>query len=141
MKPIQSLSTIFPLFSIVLLYVSIPPVFGKAPDTAKKRTIYIANRDGTGLQQIVDEAGAQARDPIWSPRGDALIYTQAIDDHLQLFKIDLGSRTPIQLTHVVGLARFQANSLADWFDPVVALPVSPQPVLLTTTWGEVKIGN
>ena len=107
-------------------------------DVRDKGTIYIANRDGTGLQQIVDEAGPQARDPVWSPRGDALVYTQEIDDHLQLFKIDLRSRTPIQLTHVVGLDGFQANSFADWFDPVVALPVSPQPKLLTTTWAEMK---
>ena len=107
-------------------------------DVRDKGTIYIANRNGTELQQIVDEAGAQARDPVWSPRGEALIYTQEIEDYLQLFKIDLGSRTPIQLTHIVGLARFQANSLADWFDPVT-LPVSPQPQSLTTTWGQLKV--
>lgn len=107
-------------------------------DVRDKGTIYIANRDGTGLQQIVDEAGKQARDPVWSPRGDALVYTQEINGYLQLFKIDLNSRVPIQLTHVVGLARFQANSLANWFDPAYALPVSPQPQILTTTWGELK---
>ena len=107
-------------------------------DIRDKGTIYIANRDGTGLQQIVDEAGPIATDPVWSPRGDALIYTQEINDYLQLFKIDLSSRVPIQLTHVVGFARFQANSLADWFDPAYALPVSPQPELLTTVWGKVK---
>ena len=107
-------------------------------DIRDKGTVYIANRDGTELQQIVNEAGPIATDPVWSPRGDAIIYTQEVDDYLQLFKIDLGSRTPIQLTNVVGLARFQANSLADWFDPAYALPVSPQPRLLTTTWGAMK---
>ena len=106
-------------------------------DVRDKKTIYIANRNGTGLEQIVDEAGPKATDPMWSPRGDALIYTQEVDGYLQLFKIDLNSRIPIQLTHVVGLARFQANSLADWFDPT-ALPISPQPQLLTTTWGKMK---
>ena len=106
-------------------------------DIRDKGTIYIANTDGTGLRQIVDEAGSKATDPVWSPRGDALIYTQEIEGYLQLFKIDLHSRIPIQLTHVVGLARFQANSLADWFDPTV-LPVYPQPHLLTTTWATVK---
>ena len=107
-------------------------------DVRDKGTIYIASRDGAGLQQIVDEAGPIATDPVWSPRGDALIYTQEINDYLQLFKIDLSSRVPMQLTHVVGFARFQANSLADWFDPAFVLPVSPQPQLLTTTWAEVK---
>lgn len=107
-------------------------------DVRDKGTIYIVNRDGTGLQQIVNEAGKQARDPVWSPRGDALVYTQEIDNYLQLFKIDLNSHVPIQLTHVVGLARFQANSLADWFDPAYALPVSPQPQLLTTIWSKIK---
>ena len=34
----------------------------------------------------------------------------------------------------------QANAGGDWFDPAYAyaLPVSPQPDLLTTTWGEMK---
>ena len=100
------------------------------------KTIFIMNRDGTGLEQIVDEAGLAAYWPAWSPRGDELIYTQEIDNQLQLFKIDLESRMPRQLTHN-GLA-FQANTLADWFDPAYALPVSPQPELLTTVWGKVK---
>jgi len=110
-------------------------------DVRDKETVYIVNRDGTGLQQIVEEAGSEASSPVWSPRGDALIYTQEIDNYLQLFKVDLSSRISIQLTHIVGFAGFQANSLADWFDPAYALPVSPQPQLLSTIWGDVKRGN
>jgi len=30
------------------------------------------------------------------------------------------------------------NDVDDWFDPAYALPVSPQPHLLTTQWAEVK---
>ena len=99
-------------------------------------TIYIVNRDGTGLDQIVDEAGQEVIWPTWSPDGTELIYTQEIRGHLQLLKIDLVDRIPEQLTH--SERAFHANTLADWFDPAYALPVSPQPQLLTTTWGKVK---
>ena len=33
------------------------------------------------------------------------------------------------------------NYGVDWFDPAFALPVSPQPHLLTTLWGRVKVGE
>ncbi len=107
-------------------------------DFLETETIYTVNRDGTRLTQIVDEAGPRAISSAWSPNGDELIYTQEIDNYLQLFKVDLSSRIPIQLTHIVGLSRFQANSQADWFDPAFALAVSPQPQLLSTIWGKVK---
>lgn len=112
---------------------------GKLFDLVDKETIYIVNRDGTGLEQIVPEAGKAAMDPVWDPRGSRLVYQQMIDNRIQLFKINLATRARTQLTHT-GNA-FQANTLADWFDPVVALPVSPQPQLLTTTWGKVKREN
>lgn len=112
---------------------------GKLFDVVDKETIYIVNRDGTGLEQIVPEAGKAAMEPVWDPRGRRLVYQQMINDRIQLFKINLASRIRTQLTHT-GNA-FQANTLADWFDPVVALPVSPQPQLLTTTWGEEKKEN
>ena len=101
-----------------------------------RETIYVVNRDGTGLTQIVDEAGPKAVSPIWSPRGDAILYAQ--DDgkakwSLQIFKIVLGEEQPEQLTHI-GVWNYPA----DWFDPAFALPVSLQPELLTTTWAELK---
>ena len=51
---------------------------------------------------------------------------------MQIFKVGL-EREPVQLTdptfwHFTG----------DWFDPAYALPVSPQPQLLTTTMGRRK---
>ena len=59
-------------------------------------------------------------------------YEQKVGDQKQLFAIDLVSRVTRQLTQ--GSHNFDA----DWFDPA-ALPVSPQPHLLTTQWAEVKI--
>ena len=109
--------------------------FRVPPEWLDKETIYIVNRDGTDLQRIVNEAGPKAQNPVRSPLGDEIVYTQEIDGHLQLFKIDLGSRMVTQLTHIG--AAYQANALADWFDPVT-LDVLPQPQLLTIEWGRIK---
>ena len=119
----------------------LPPDFKPGKDKlpagwTDKRTIYIANRDGTGLEQLVDEAGPKAVTPKLSPNGTEILYTQEIKGALQIFKLDISSGVRTQLTHIGGI--FQANSGEDWFDPAYALPVSPQPQLLTTTWGEVK---
>ena len=98
-----------------------------------KQTIYIVNRDGTGLRQLVDEADRDAWSPeLWSPElspdGSEVVYTQGP----QIFKVDVNSGLRTLLTN------FGLNFGGDWFDPVYALPVSPQPDLLTTTWGEMK---
>ena len=101
------------------------------------QTIYIINRDGTGLQQVIPERVGRESSPVWSPQGNALLYTQYINGkQMQIFKVGLDGGEPVQLTdptfwHFTG----------DWFDPAYALPVSPQPQLLTTQWGEVKKGN
>ncbi len=99
-------------------------------DAAKTETIYLANRDGSELDKIVE---AHTHSPVWAPRGDAIIYTKWARGTQQLFKIDLDGGIPKQLT------RRGNNYDADWFDPAYALPVSPQPHLLTTAWGEIKI--
>ena len=98
-----------------------------------KQTIYIVNRDGTGLRQLVDEADRDAWSPeLWSPElspdGSEVVYTQGP----QIFKVDVNSGLRTLLTN------FGLNFGGDWFDPAYALPVSPQPALLTTTWGEMK---
>ena len=93
------------------------------------QTIYIINRDGTGLMQLVGEAGPDASNPVWSPQGDALLY---IHEDRQVFKIGIDEKQVEQLTHI------GVNYLGDWFDPAYALPVSPQPQLLTTIWGKLK---
>ena len=95
-------------------------------------TIYIVNRDGTGLQQIIEE-GQYAGNPVWSPNGNELLY-DSIDANrdLQIYKISLDTGVSVQLTHEGW------NYMGGWFDPAYALPVSPQPQLLTSIWGKVK---
>ena len=102
-------------------------------DFIEKETIYTVNRDGTGVTQIIDEAGPRATSVAWAPHGDALLYNRFVGlKSFQIFKVNLEGGQPKQLTHAGW------NYLGDWFDPVFALPVSPQPQLLTTTWAEVK---
>ena len=101
-----------------------------------KQTIFIMNSDGSGFKQLVAEAGPKASRPAISPNGEAVLYTQEINGLLQIFKVDVNSGVHTQLTHIGHF--FQANSGGDWFDPDYALSVSPQPHLLTTTWGNVK---
>lgn len=101
-------------------------------DLADQGTIYILNRDGTGIKQIVSKKGLRAYLPVWSPDGNELAYTQGIDKTQQIFKIDIDSRAVKQLTH------HGNNHASDWFDPAFALSVQPQPYLLTTTWGKLK---
>lgn len=105
-----------------------------------KQTIFIVNRDGTGLQQLVEEAGSYAQYPAISPNGKEVLYTKEINERFQVFKINVNSGIWTQLTHIVGMALWKyGNSGGDWFDPAYALSVSPQPQLLTTTWGKLKI--
>ncbi|MDE0466942.1 MAG: hypothetical protein OYL97_07780 [Candidatus Poribacteria bacterium] len=94
----------------------------------RQQSIFIANRDGSGLQQIVD---VLALSPVWSPSGDELVYSQGTANGTQIFKINLVTHGVTQLTHD------GSNYAGGWFDPS-ALPVSPQPQLITTTWGKIK---
>lgn len=104
-------------------------------EDAHIETIYILNRDSMETQQIVGEAGGPAVNPVWSPRGDELLYEQFDTNNrvLQIFKIALNGGPPERLTNP-NFSYF----VGDWFDPAFALPVSPQPNLLTTTWGQLK---
>lgn len=97
--------------------------------------IYIVNRDGSELKQLVGAEDGAASHPIWAQQGDEIVYEKLVRDTVHLFKIDLDGGTSEQLTH-------QGDNFgADWFDPQFALPVSPQPQLLTTTWSKMKIGD
>ena len=98
----------------------------------RERAIYIVNRDGTDPQEIVGDLTTRASDPIWSPDGTELLHTQLINKELHIFKVALDGGKPVQLTHEGW------NYMGGWFDPAYALPVSPQPQLLTTIWGKVK---
>ena len=62
--------------------------------------------------------------PAWSPDSAEIAYSPLEDGRMTLIQT--------QLTHI------DRNLGGDWFDPAYALPVSPQPQLLTTTWGDVK---
>ena len=112
----------------------LPPILDADLHNAwkNKQTIYIVNRDGTGLQQLVKETGRYAEYPALSPDGNEVLYTRNINGDHQIFKLHLNSGVRTQLTHI------SWNTGGDWFDPAYALPVSPQPQLLTTTWGELK---
>ena len=102
-------------------------------DFHETETVYTINRDGTELTQIIEEAGPRATSPVWSPRGDALLYKRSAGNRsYQIFKVILESGKIEQLTDIGW------NHLGDWFDPEFALPVSPQPQLLTTIWAKVK---
>ena len=123
----------------------LPVIAGKGLDEARalhnawwdKYTVFIVNRDGTGLQQLIEEDGPGAGVSALSPDGSEVLYTQEINGHYQIFKINVNSGIRTQLTHIGGPFR-RTNYGGDWFDPAYALPVSPQPHLLTTTWGKVK---
>ena len=105
------------------------------PENFGRETLYIVNRDGTGLHQLIGEEGPPVTHPVWSPGGDELLYEHPDRDfkHVHIFKMSIAEGLSTQLTDLTVW-----NSLGDWFDPAYALPVSPQPQLLTTTWAEMK---
>ena len=104
-------------------------------EDAHIETIYILNRGSMETRQIVGEVGDAAVNPVWSPRGDELLYEQFDTNNrvLQIFKIALNGGPPVRLTNP-NLSYF----LGDWFDPAFALPVALQPQLATEIWGRVK---
>ena len=98
----------------------------------REEAIYVVNRDGTDPQEIVGALTTRANDSTWSPDGTELLYTQRVNRNWHIFKVALDGGKPVQLTHEGW------NYMGGWFDPAYALPVSPQPQLLTTTWGKLK---
>ena len=98
-------------------------------------SLSVVNPDGIGLHRIAEDKTTVAIEPVWSPHGDELIYTDAVmrpdEVFYQLFRTDMSDRSPVQLTHEGD------NFGADWFDPT-ALDVSPSEALLTTVWGKIK---
>ena len=94
--------------------------FIDAANWQDEETIYVINRDGSNLHQLVSEKGPDARHPTWSPNGNEIIYQQGIHlpeigDIRQLFRINVDTRAKTQLTHE------GSNNGADWFAP----PASP----------------
>ena len=108
--------------------------------------VYIATSDGKNEERLaIGGSPAWSPDgnelafvvrvaPAWDPGGKALIYSQRVGKwETHVFKIMLADGLSEQLTDI-GIW----NDADDWFDPAFALPVSPQPQLLTTTWGKLK---
>ena len=99
--------------------------------------IYTLNRDGTDLQELVNHPKEGVTAPVWNPSGQGLAYVQRLGKwESHVFKIMFNGGPWERLTD----AGFW-NNPDDWFDPAYALPVSPQPQLLTTQWGDVKKEN
>ena len=62
------------------------------PNDFFRETLYIVNRDGTGLRQLIPPGALPAvKHPVWSPIGDALIYESlgAGFEHRHIFKISV----------------------------------------------------
>ena len=98
-------------------------------------SIYIIRRDGKEREEIIKNAfGTLA----WSPDGKKLLYPKTVDGSDLLFKIDLDSHTETLLARVGPSKHRNGNIGWDWFDPSI-LSVSPQPQLLTTVWGKMKV--
>lgn len=118
-----------------IAFSQIDGVFNQGLLEWSKASLFILNRDGTGLHQILKDETLVAIEPTWSPHGDALIYTDAVmrpdEVFYQLFKTDMTDSKPVQLTDEGD------NYGADWFNPTT-LDVSPSEKLLTTVWGRIK---
>ena len=95
-------------------------------------SLYIVNRKGKKEPRKIKVEG-DVSSPALAPQGDTLIYQKETGRGDQLFKVNLAGGRSKQLTDR------GRNYGADWFDPAFALPVSPQPHLLTTIWGRVKV--
>ena len=111
--------------------IPLPVLLQEDHNILDEEAIYLMNRDGTAVKQVVKVEGDGFPDPTWAPSGDVLVYQQQIGKDMQLFKITLANGISAQLTHD------GSNTDADWFDPA-ALSVSPQPQLLTTMWSHLK---
>ena len=100
----------------------------------KNLTVYTVNRDGTGLVRLVDEAGpSSATNPrlVAKRKGMPYFISQEINGFLQVFKIGVDEKQPDATDTYWRTINLGEN----WFDPAYALPVSPQPELLTTIVG------
>ena len=94
--------------------------------------IYVVNRDGTGLEEVVPPSISRILSITWAPSGDELIYVKIIESKAYLFKVSLSDRSVQQLIHEI------SSTEAIWFDPAVVVSVEPSASSLITTWGKTK---
>ena len=94
--------------------------------------IYIVNRDGTGLKQIIKPDVFRIVSITWAPSGDELVYGKSTGESLHLFKVSLNNQNVQQLTHEM------VNPEAIWFDPSAVVSVEPSSSALITTWSQIK---
>ena len=116
----MGLKSIFSITLLMLICGTMSSPFAKTPTTPK--ILFTSRRDGNLEVYMMN------------PDGSEVLYTQGFGA-LYIFKVDVNTGIRTQLTHTA------TDFGADWFDPAFALPVEPQPALLTTTWGELKTEN
>ena len=98
--------------------------------------IFVANRDGTGLEQITELYGiGQILSIAWTPSGDAIVYGKRIENIPRLFKVHLNDRRNQQLTDGM------PGSEATLFAPGTVVAVEPSTTLFITTWSKIKRRN
>ena len=76
-------------------------VYVASETTTRDGEIYTLNRDGTGLQELVNHPEEGVVAPVWNPSGKALIYTQRVGKwESHVFKIMLAGGPWERLTEV-----------------------------------------
>ena len=117
------------------------------------RDLYLMDADGKNVEKVFKQS-ARREHPTWAPDGKQIayerggfIYIATIGKQIEELVVSDGfdpawspdgreiALTLNPFTHVGEI--YQANALADWFDPVT-LGVLPQPQLLPIEWGEIK---
>ena len=94
--------------------------------------IYVINRDGTGLEEVVPPSTSRILSITWSPSGDELIYGKVMVNTAHLFKVSLQDRRIQQFTDKL------PSTEAIWFDPAAVVPVEPSASAFITTWSKIK---
>jgi len=102
----------------------------------RHQTLWLANRDGTGLRQLTDGSQGDAWDPVWSPDGREVLYAGGAD--IQLFILNLVSLSVRQVSRLDNLRGRSdwspdGGSIATYAGP----PGDRQIVVLDTSGGNV----
>ena len=66
------------------------------PGDNGERQVFVANVDGTGIEQVTNED--QAMLPEWSPDGSKIAYVAYVGDDMNIFVLDLSTGSSTQVT-------------------------------------------